>query len=88
MTYWVWWHGANGEEAARVLGPFGHRKAAEAALLKQARVASAALEHGTGKAGSYALSPDRQIATLYRDDWLDEIPLGRYIIERDTPAKP
>ena len=89
MAYWVWWHGANGKQAGRVLGPFDHRREAEAALLKQARAASAALEHGLGKPGSYALSPDRQTAELWCDDMFhDEAPLGRYVIEQDPLAKP
>lgn len=88
MAYWIHWEGAGGEAAQRVLGPFDHRREAEAALVEQARAASAALEFGTGKAGTYDLSHDRQVATLFRDDWLDEIPLGRYVIEQVTPTTP
>jgi len=87
MAYWIHWHSADGGKSA-VLGPFTRRRDAEAALVEQARAASDALEFGTGKAGSYALSHDRQVATLYRDDWLDEIPLGHYAVEQDPPATP
>jgi hypothetical protein len=82
MPYWVRWQSATATayDGPRI-GPFTHRREAEAALLNQVRAAADALEYGTGKAGVW--TPD---GALYRDDMFDETPLGRYVIEDERAA--
>ena len=79
MAFWFRWKSADGDEGPRI-GPFAHRREAEAALLTQVRTAAAALEHGTGQAGTWTSA-----GALYRDD-LDDRFLGRYVIEEDERA--
>ena len=73
MAFWFRWKSADGDEGPRI-GPFAHRREAEAARLEQVRAAAAALEHGTGQAGES--SPD---GALYRGDL--DVLLGRFVIE-------
>ena len=80
MTYWIRWKSADGDEGPRI-GPFAHRREAEAALLTQVRAAADALEHGTGQAGEW--TPD---GALYRGDL--DLLLGRYVIEQGAAAEP
>ena len=76
MTYWIHWQSADGTDRHRI-GPFNHRREAEAALLNQVRAAADALEHGTGKAGVWTSD-----GALYRGD-LDDMFLGRFIITQE-----
>lgn len=81
MPYWVRWQSATATayDGPRI-GPFTHRREAEAARLNQVRAAADALEHGTGKAGVWTSD-----GALYRGD-LDDRFLGRYVIEDERAA--
>jgi hypothetical protein len=81
MTRWiVRWKPATGPVSKGPgIASFENRWDAEAAVIKQARAAADALEHGTGKAGVWTSD-----GALYRDD-LDDALLGRYVIERVAP---
>jgi hypothetical protein len=82
MPYWIRWRSrsATAYDGPRI-GPFTHRREAEAARRALGRAAADALEYGTGVAGVY--TPD---GALYRDDMFDETPLGRYVIEDERAA--
>ena len=75
MAFWIRWQSADGTQGPPI-GPFTDRREAEVARINQVRAAADALEHGTGKAGVWTVNGE-----LYRDDWLDDVALGRYIIE-------
>ncbi len=81
MPYWICWQSATATayDGPRI-GPFTHRREAEAALRAQVRAAADALEYGTGTAG--VCTPD---GALYRGD-LDDRFLGRYVIEDERAA--
>jgi hypothetical protein len=86
MTYWIRWQSADGTDGPRI-GPFEQRRDAVRRIEADMDRFAVELEHAAGKPGEWAWERAHQVAALYRGDWLDETPIGCYIILQVAPEE-
>jgi hypothetical protein len=86
MTYWIRWKSATcAAYDGPPVGPFTRHRDAVSRIEEDMNRFASELEHAAGKPGEWTWDTPRQVATLYRGDFLDETSIGSYLIEQVAP---